>query len=346
MDYLGKQGVIMHISQLIKQISSANLAYAQNMPILTDSEYDKLWQELFKRDPENPILYHTTNNPHYANLAMHRYKIYGTQKAFNTEDLRPFFTRFGSDQLILEPKYDGCAAVFYRGQSRNHDKLILDGDGIKGQDVSRHIFSIGLCPDKAIMSGELIISWADWDKDFGANPRNVVSGWMQRAKLDLSLGCCIQFAPHNYGPLNQLYIFSGSFDHLNETLLSCYHQWSKLYPLDGIMIKVFDEEKRLITGNNGAFYHWSIAWKPLIQTKKTVVTNVIWNTSRAGKVIPTVCYEPISLCGTTNSKATGNNAKWVQDRGIEIGSAIVVGKAGEIIPKILDIQEGVINEKL
>lgn len=327
----------MHTSQLIKQISSANLAYAQNMPILTDTEYDKLWKELFKLDPENPILYHTTNNPHYANLAMHRYKIYGTQKAFNTEDLRPFFTRFGSDHLILEPKYDGCAAVFYQGQDFAHDKLILDGDGIKGQDVSKHLPWLPFLERKAIISGELLIAWEDWNKDFGANPRNVVSGWMQRENLAPELAMLVQFIPHNYGELNQLYIFSGSFDHLNETLLSCYHQWSKLYPLDGIMIKVFDEDKRLITGNNGSFYHWSIAWKPPMQTKKTTVTDIIWNTSRAGKVIPTICYEPISLCGTTNSKATGNNAKWIQDRGIEIGSTIIVGKAGEIIPKILDV---------
>ncbi|MCK4826244.1 hypothetical protein KA005_61450, partial [bacterium] len=99
----------------------------------------------------------------------------------------------------------------------------------------------------------------------------------------------------------------------------------------------FDESKRLITGNNNSFYHWSIAWKPPMQTKKTTVTDILWNTSRSGKVIPTVCYKPISLCSTTNSKATGNNAKWLADRGIKVGSEIIVGKAGEIIPKILDV---------
>jgi NAD-dependent DNA ligase len=178
----------MNISQLEKQISSANLAYSQNYPILTDTEYDILWQELFHLDPENPVLYHTTNNPHYSNLSMHRYQIYGTQKAFNTEDLRPFFTRFGSDKLILEPKYDGCAAVFYKGQDKAHDKLILDGDGIKGQDVSRHLPGMKLFSDKAIYSGEFIIPWKNWALRFGANPRNTVSGWLQRHKLEEEIG--------------------------------------------------------------------------------------------------------------------------------------------------------------
>ncbi len=333
----------MNITQLEKKISAANLAFIQNMPIYTDTEYDLFWQKLFALDPENPILYHTTNNPNYSNLSMHKYQLFGTQKAFNTEDLRPFFTRFGSDKLVLEPKYDGCAAVAYKGQNSLSDKLILSGDGIKGRDVSKHLANISegiyLPFYHNTQSVELIISWDDWDEGFGANPRNVVSGWIQRDNLDPDLAKYIQIVSHNAGSLSSSYLFSGNFDHLNEKLLSCYHQWSQLYPIDGIMIKVFDEEKRLITGNTSTYYNWSIAWKPPMQTKKTLVTEILWNTSRSGKVIPTVCYEPIELCSTTNSKATGNNAKWIQDRGIEIGSTIIVGKAGEIIPKILDVEE-------
>lgn len=328
----------MNIPQLEQKIASANLAFSQDMPIYTDTEYDQLWQELFKLDPENPVLYHTTNNPNYANLSMHKYKIYGTQKAFNMEDLRPFLTRFGSDKLVFEPKYDGCAAVFYKGMDKTKDKLILSGDGIKGQDVSKHMpFISNKHYHSNLVSGELIIPWKNWNDEFGANPRNTVSGWIQRDNLDLFLAYKIKFIPHNNGPLSETYTFTGNFDHLNEKLLSCYHQWHSIYPLDGIMIKVFDEEKRLITGHNNTFYHWSIAWKPPMQTKKTTVTDIIWNTSRSGRVVPKVQYEPISLCSTTNTKATANNAKWLFDRGIEVGSEIVVGKAGEIIPKILDV---------
>lgn len=337
---LNMNTVNLMLEKLIQKISAANLAYSQDMPIYTDTEYDKLWQQLFKLDPENPVLYHTTNNPNYSNVAMHKYQIYGTQKAFNTDDLRPFLTRFGSDQLVFEPKYDGCAAVFYRGQTEEENKLILSGDGIKGQDVSQHLPKIkstfGL---KNMVSCELVIPWKTWNSDFGANPRNVVSGWAQRDNLDPNLASKISVAIHDGGYLSEPYLFTGDFDHLNEKLLSCYHQWSKIYPLDGIMIKVFDEEKRLIVGHSSTYYHWSIAWKPPMQTKKTTVTDIKWKTSRSGRVVPTVCYEPISLCGTTNSKATGNNAKWIKDRDLNVGSEIVVGKAGEIIPKILDVQK-------
>jgi len=337
----------MTITQLEQKIAAANLAFSQDIPIYTDTKYDILWQKLFHLDPENPVLYHTTNNPNYANLSMHKYQIYGTQKAFNLDDLRPFLTRFGSDKLIFEPKYDGCAAVFYRGKNNRESKLILSGDGIKGQDVSNKLQQIkNTLIYQNHVSGELIIPWKYWDKSFGANPRNVVSGWIQRDNLDHTLARNIQFVSHNLGGLQSTYLFDGDFNKLNEKLLSCYHKWKEFFPLDGIMIKVFDEEKRLIVGHSSTYYHWSIAWKPPMQTKKTKVTDILWNTSRSGKVIPTICYEPIFLCSTTNSKATGNNAKWVEDRGLVVGSEIVVGKAGEIIPKILEVNNPKLNPQI
>ena len=104
-----------------------------------------------------------------------------------------------------------------------------------------------------------------------------------------------------------------------------------------LMLKVKSEKTRLVALNNGKTNNWSIAWKPPIQIKDTVVTDIEWNVSRLGRVIPTVIYEPIELCGTVNTRVTGNNAKWILEREIQIGSKISVGKAGEIIPKIISV---------
>jgi len=122
---------------------------------------------------------------------------------------------------------------------------------------------------------------------------------------------------------------------MSEQLLKIHAEWSKIFPIDGLMIKVADEKLRLVAGNNGTTNTWSIAWKPPIQVKETIVTGIEWNVSRLGRVIPTVIYEPIELCGTTNSRVTANNAKWLLEKGIRIGAKITVGKAGEIIPKII-----------
>ena len=321
-------------SQIEDKLIAANMAYAKGMPFMTDIEYDKLWQELRKFKPDSPILYHTAHNTEDQDEVPHKRPIRGTNKAFTTTELKPFMMRYGSNELIFEPKYDGCAAVLYAGKETYSSRLILEGDGIAGRDISHHIPNLffSFMP-KHFESVELIIPTPGWDKSFGSNPRNTIAGWL--ARKELPYVNLVQAISHNYGELNNTYTFDGNYDKLEERLLYLHNKWSKLYPIDGIMIKVKDEKKRIISGDNGTTFNWSIAWKPPIQTKETTVVDIEWNVSRTGRVIPTVIYEPIELCGTINSRATGNNAKWIESHKLQIGNKIIVGKAGEIIPKIL-----------
>ena len=328
----------MNKEELIQKLFLANRTHASGFPIMTDTEYDVLWSHLYAIDPHSPILYHTANDPSLdINIEPHLYTIMGTQKAFNMEQLRPFLTRFGHTELILQPKYDGCAAVFYR-QDNGEWKILLEGDGKSGRNISCHYDRITFRPAEFsnMASVELILPVKDWKDSYGANPRNVVSGWMNRKETDFP---SVEAVPHNNGRFEETYKFNGDMDSLNELLLSFHYKWSKIYPIDGVMIKVKDEELRLRSGDNGSVSNWSIAWKPPIQVKETTVTSIEWNVSRLGKVIPTVIYAPIELCQTTNTRATGNNAQWISDMNICIGAKIIVGKAGEIIPKIISVKE-------
>ena len=327
--------IVMLKDELIKQISEANSAYAAGIPFLTDYEYDQLWQQLHNIDPTNVLLYHTAQNPYIGgNLTMHKYPIFGTNKAFNMQDLRPFLTRFGDQLLLIEPKYDGCAAVLTLTQ----DGWILtaEGDGRQGEDKT-HLISFIQCNfhTRHFQAIEILIPWTDWLPSFGKNPRNVVAGWIARKYESPPIN--MTAIPHNFGPLSWEYSYSGDLESFGELLLKLYAEWSVIYPMDGLMIKVADEKSRIIASNNGQVNNWSIAWKPPIQTKETIVTAIEWNVSRQGKIIPTVVYEPIELCLTTNSRVTGNNAQWILDKKIKIGSKITVGKAGEIIPKIIEV---------
>ena len=322
----------MNKKELTDKISAANLSYAKGLPFLTDTEYDILWKQLFTIDPDNKLLYHTANDPTIAaDHRPHSKQLYGTNKAFNVLDLKPYLTRFGNTELVLEPKYDGVAGVLYRNKSSY--SLILEGDGIKGRDISHHFEKITLSFEpKNIESVEIVIPNALWNKSYGKNQRNTVAGWL--ARKEIPYNHVVKFISHNYGILNEKYLFE-SYDLLEEKLLSLYNLWSQTYPLDGIMIKVLDESRRITAGHTSTTYHWSIAWKPPIQIAETIVIDIEWNVSRSGRVIPTVIYKPIELCNTLNSRVTGNNAKWIQDKDINIGDKILVGKAGEIIPKII-----------
>ena len=328
----------MNKEQLEEEINNANIAYAAGIPFITDYEYDILWQQLYAIDPSNSLLYHTAKSTYIGgNLILHKYQIYGTNKAFNTEDLKPFLMRFGDQAVSIEPKYDGCAAVITKVKSGW--ALTLEGDGKSGRDITQLLPFI-LCDFQLrhFQTVEILIPWKDWKSDYGANPRNVAAGWLARKHKSPTIK--MTAIPHNFGYLKESYNYTGDIDSFNEILLKLYSEWSSIYPMDGLMLKPVDEQTRLIAGNNGTTNNWSIAWKPPIQTAETTVIDIEWNVSRLGRIIPTVIYEPIKLCGTTNSRVTGNNAKWIIDKNISVGAKIVVGKAGEIIPKIL----GVIND--
>lgn len=327
------------IEILINKIASANSAYSQGLPFMTDAEYDILWKQLHEIDSSNPILYHTgENNQLPFDQKLHKTQLYGTNKAFNMQDLEPFLQRFGADKIILEPKYDGCAAILYLGKDEYLDKLILEGNGISGRDITHHLNHIH-CPfePRNMESVEIIIPLSNWKDSYGANPRNKSAGLIASHDIS-SYHNILELVSHNSGELNYIYQYNGKTDELYEILLTLFQKWSTIYPLDGIMLKAFDERKRIITGHSATTYAWSIAWKPPIQTKETVVTNIEWNVSRTGRVIPTIIYEPIKLCGTINKRVTGNNAKWFIDHDIRVGCQVVIGKAGEIIPKIITVQ--------
>lgn len=321
---------------LEKAIREHNIAYSAGMPFITDQEYDILWQELYAIDPKNPLLYHTAQAYNQVHgKSWHKHQIFGTNKAFSMEDLNPFLMRFGDQLLTIEPKYDGCAAVITMEKSGL--QITLEGDGKSGSDVT-HLMPFMNFPFQLrnFQAVEILIPMVEWNPDYGKNPRNTVAGWL--ARKHEAPAAMMTAVPHNFGGLYQDYRYDGDLDSLGELLIELHARWSKVYPIDGLMIKVKDEKSRMIAGNNGTTSSWSIAWKPPIQIKATTVTDIEWNVSRLGRVIPTVIYEPIDLCGTINSRVTGNNAKWLADKNILIESKITVGKAGEIIPKIIDVE--------
>jgi len=306
--------------------------------IITDAEYDILWQQLYLVDPTNPILYHTAQNrSNLTGKSWHKQPIFGTNKAFNMEDLKPYLMRFGSQLLRIEPKYDGCAAVITRTNTDLGFTITLEGDGQCGSDITYLYQSIKLPIElRHFQAVEILLPLNEWKPEYGANPRNVVAGWLAR-KYEKPTAI-MKAISHNNGPLFYEYNYSGNLDNMGEVLLSLYNDWSKIYPMDGLMIKVADEKARLIAGNNGQTNNWSIAWKPPIQVKDTTVIDIEWNISRLGRLVPTVIYNPIELCQTLNNRVTGNNAQWILDKGVAIGTTITVGKAGEIIPKIIAVK--------
>lgn len=328
------------IPELVTEIKAANRAYASGLPYLTDEEYHHLWRQLRKLDPNHPELYHTMKDPSLVDGVPHLFPILGMDKAFESKELKPFLFRYQDDTIRIEPKFDGVGATIYK-QPQGW-RLVLFGDGRTGRDISKHLPHIthNLTHEVPVRNGELLIPWSKWSPEFGKNPRNVAAGWI--ARYEIPEPKIIEFIPHEAHPYHHEILPSEyELSELETLLLGLYHTWGQIFPIDGLILKVADPHTRIKASHNGTTYKWCIAWKPPIQTEETTVTSVEWNISRLGRLVPKIAYEAVDLCGTVNTYATANNAEWIKNKGIAPGVKITIGKAGEIIPQIINVSNPV-----
>ena len=109
------------------------------------------------------------------------------------------------------------------------------------------------------------------------------------------------------------------------------------YDIDGAVVKLNNLSERTTLGNTIKFPRWAVAYKYPPEEKGTRLLDVEVNTGRTGRVTPVAIFEPISLCGTTVSRATLHNQDFIDQLGLGIGDTIVVYKSGEIIPKVKEV---------
>lgn len=111
------------------------------------------------------------------------------------------------------------------------------------------------------------------------------------------------------------------------------------YDIDGAVVKINSIADRDRLGTTIKFPRWAVAYKYPPEEKETRLLEVEVNTGRTGRVTPVAIFEPITLCGTSVSRATLNNQDFIDDLGVGIGDTIVVYKSGEIIPKIKHVNK-------
>ena len=108
------------------------------------------------------------------------------------------------------------------------------------------------------------------------------------------------------------------------------------FDMDGAVIKVNDLAGRKIVGEGTSTPKWAVAYKYPPEEKKTKLLSIDIQVGRTGVLTPAANLEPVRLAGTTVSRATLHNINFITERDIRIGDTVVVRKAGEIIPEILE----------
>ncbi|MBE6954327.1 MAG: NAD-dependent DNA ligase LigA [Ruminococcaceae bacterium] len=275
----------------------------------------------------------------------------------------------------LEPKVDGLSValeyengVFVRGATR--------GDGETGEDVTENLKTIRSipmtlenAPARLIVRGEVFMPKAVFHainakreengENLFANPRNAAAGSLRQLnpkiaaerKLDilifnLQLADGIGFESHSES-LDYLralrfkvipYQLCTKIEQVQKAIEDLGENRENLsFDIDGAVVKVNDLSQRRALGSTAKFPRWAAAYKYPPEVKPTVVEQIVVQVGRTGVLTPKAVVAPVRLAGTTVTNATLHNQDFISEKDIRIGDTVLIRKAGEIIPEILEV---------
>lgn len=277
--------------------------------------------------------------------------------------------------FVVEPKIDGLSVameyrngVFYQGATR--------GDGQTGEDVTENLRTIRSLPKtlknapaRIIVRGEVYMSHDTFNtinqrheiagEPLLANPRNAAAGSLRQkdpkvcAERMLDVICFnIQLAEgvtyrNHFETLDALEAmgFPVVSHTLCKTAEECVATIERIgegretYPfdIDGSVVKLNDLSQRELLGSTAKHPRWAAAYKYPPEKKPSVVKDIVVQVGRTGVLTPKAVVEPIRLAGTTVTNATLHNQDFIENLGVNIGDTVLVQKAGEIIPEVLEV---------
>lgn len=307
----------------------------------------------------------------------HEYPLYSLQDAFSKEELIAFNKRvkaeFPTAAYMAELKIDGLSVsltyvngVLQVGATR--------GDGNIGENITenlKRVHDIPLHLDQSLditVRGECYLpkesfeainieKRANGEQEF-ANPRNAAAGTLRQlntgivAKRKLATFLYQEASPtqketqddvlkelESYGfSVNHHRLISSSMEKIWDFIQTIEKDRVSLpYDIDGIVIKVNSLAMQEELGFTVKAPRWAIAYKFPAEEKEAEILSVDWTVGRTGVVTPTANLTPVQLAGTTVSRATLHNVDYIAEKDIRIGDTVVVYKAGDIIPAVLNV---------
>ena len=292
------------------------------------------------------------------------------------EFLEKIMDAYPDTEFTVEPKVDGLSValeyengVFVRGATR--------GDGVVGEDVTENLKTIRSipmtlhnAPPRLIVRGEVFMPKKSFEalnarqeeegKALFSNPRNAAAGSLRQldpkiaAKrgldilvFNVQLAEGVTFATHaeSLDFLKNLqfkvvpYTLLCAVDGVNAQVAAINeHREELTCDIDGAVIKVNDLQTREILGSTAKFPRWAAAYKYPPEIKSTVVEDIVVQVGRTGVLTPKAVVKPVRLAGTTVTNATLHNQDFITQRDIRIGDSVLIRKAGEIIPEILEVE--------
>ncbi len=279
-------------------------------------------------------------------------------------------------RYVIEPKIDGLSVIlryrdgaFVQGATR--------GDGRTGEDVTRNLRTVKSIPLVLIASpaflearGEVYMPKAEFARlnrerdERGempfANPRNAGAGSLRQMDPKITAGRALdsfiyEIREMEGGPavathLEALETLDGwSFKtppravfSTAEEIAAYLREWSEKrdqlsFDIDGMVIKLDDLQLHDALGATSHSPRWALAYKFQPERAITVVNDITITVGRTGVLTPTAILEPVRVGGSTVSRAVLHNEDIIRQKDVRIGDTIVVHKAGEVIPEVVEV---------
>lgn len=282
----------------------------------------------------------------------------------------------GADvEYVVEFKIDGLSVglnynngIFESGATR--------GNGIVGENITKNLMTIKNIPlnidekGELTVRGEVYISKKDFeeinkiqeeqDQPLYANPRNLAAGSLRQLDSKLTAKRPLDIFIFNLEDINskQFKTHSESLEYLKQQgfhvspefkvfktmdeIIEYIKYWTEHredlgFGIDGMVIKVNNLAQREQMGYTAKSPRWAIAYKFPAERKETKLLDIVVEVGRTGTITPTAVLEPIRLAGTTVSRATLHNEDYINEKDIKINDTVLVQKAGDIIPQVVEI---------
>ena len=365
------------MQELVGLLNEASRAYyAENREIMSNFEYDRLYDELENLEKETGVILtgSPTANVGYESVdelpkERHETPMLSLGKTKSREELKDWLQ---GKAAILSWKLDGLTVVLtYRDGALA--KAVTRGNGEVGEVITNNARTFKNIPltiaykGELILRGEAVITYSDFEKineeipEAEArykNPRNLCSGSVRQLNNEVTAKRNVRFYAfslvsaqdmdfHNSREEQFRFLEKQGFAVVErkmvtpDTILAAIAEFEKKIatydvPSDGLVLTYEDIAYGKSLGRTAKFPRDAIAFKWADEIRETTLTEVEWSASRTGLINPVAIFEPVELEGTTVSRASVHNVSIVEELKLGIGDRITVYKANMIIPQIAE----------
>ena len=368
---------VKQIKELVQKLNEAAKAYYQeDREIMSNREYDSLYDQLEKMEKETGIVLAdspTVNVGYEAVDALpketHESPMLSLDKTKDREVLRTFV---GEHPSLLSWKMDGLTVVLTY-ENGELQKAVTRGNGVVGEVITNNARVFKNIPLKIayqgrlVLRGEAIITYSDFEKindsieDVDArykNPRNLCSGSVRQLNNQITAERNVRFYAftlvsaqnvdmHNSRAYQMEWLRGQGFEVVEYRIVTAENLDEAMdyfahaiehndFPSDGLVALYDDIAYGDSLGNTAKFPRNAFAFKWADEIRETVLREIEWSPSRTGLINPIAVFDPVELEGTTVSRASVHNVSIVKELQLGIGDTIQVYKANMIIPQIAE----------